>query len=178
MADEQKQEPNRGAGSGSLAENLNRIARESSGLGVLFGEAVARRLGIAHADLECLDMIFVRGRVTAGEIAAASGLTTGAVTGLLDRLERAKLVRRERDAGDRRKVYVTVLPAALKAARTYYGSFENEMKLLIESYTEDQLALLIDFFSRSRKIILREIQKVEEPKGPLRKNREPAASRR
>ena len=48
---------------------------------VLFGQAVARRLGITHADLECLDMIFVRGRVTAGEISAASGLTTGAVTG-------------------------------------------------------------------------------------------------
>lgn len=162
MTDEQKQGAKPGSGSNALAQELTRIACESSGLGVLFGEAVARRLGIAHADLECLDLILVRGRVTAGEIAAASGLTTGAVTGLVDRLERAKLARRERDAVDRRKVYVTVLPAAMKAAKTYYGSFEKQMKQLVESYTNDQLSLLIGFFSRSREIILREIQKLDE----------------
>lgn len=150
----------------TLARQLNEIARESAGLGVLFGEAVARRLGMGHADLKCLDMILVRKRVTAGDIAAASGLTTGAITGLLDRLERAKLVKRERDTADRRKVYVTILPAAQEIATVYYGSFEDEMTALMESYTKDELSLLLGFFRRSREIILREIGKLDEKPSP------------
>jgi DNA-binding MarR family transcriptional regulator len=101
------------------------------------------------------------------------------VTGVIDRLERAKLVRRERDAVDRRKVYVKVLPAALKAALTYYGSFEKQMKGLVDGYTSDQLSFLIDYFVRSREIIVREIQKLDEKaEQTLPRKRSPAAQRR
>lgn len=157
-----KQSKTPNADPAALAQQLNTAAREATGLGVLFGQAVAKRLGIAHADLECLDMILVRGRVTAGEIATASGLTTGAVTGLLDRLERAELVRRTRDTEDRRKVHVMAQPAALRATSTHYGSLEKKMNRLIASHSPEQLLLLIDFFSRSRDIIQGEIKRLEE----------------
>ena len=146
---------------------------------VLFGQAVARRLGITHADLECLDMIFVRGRVTAGEIAAASGLTTGAVTGVIDRLERAKLVRRERDAVDRRKVYVKVLPAAPEGCIDLLWVIREADEGAVDGYTSDQLSFLIDYFVRSREIIVREIQKLDEKaEQTLPRKRSPAAQRR
>src|SRR5580700_8824106 len=88
-----------------LTGALNLAMREASGLGVLFSQEVARRLGIASTDLECLDYLG-RGPIAAGELAELTGLTTGAITGVIDRLERAGLARRSRDVADRRKVLV------------------------------------------------------------------------
>src|ERR1700744_359744 len=98
MAMSSKQ-PDRSATTVSLMNSM----RETSALGVLFSQAVASRLGIASSDLECLDIVVLRGPVTAGELATATGLTTGAITGVIDRLEQAGFVRRTRDAADRRK---------------------------------------------------------------------------
>ena len=99
------------AGREGLLTALERGMRKSSAQGVLFSQAVAARLGITSSDLECLDIICLNTRVTAGELAAATGLTTGAVTGVIDRLEQAGFARRERDPTDRRKVFVCALPA-------------------------------------------------------------------
>src|ERR1700743_1419267 len=85
--------------------------REVSGLSVLHSQAMATALGINSTDLECLDLVMMRGRLTAGELAGLTGLTSGAITGVIDRLERARFVRRERAADDRRKVFVEVLPS-------------------------------------------------------------------
>jgi DNA-binding MarR family transcriptional regulator len=143
-----------------LLQDLNRMSREATGLGVLLGEEIALRMGINHTDFECLDMISLRGLVTAGDIARASGLTTGAVTGVIDRLERAGYVRRERKAADRRKVYVSVVPGALKRGTAYYASLEAAATRLAESYSDKELALLVDFFTRSREIVLAEVEKL------------------
>src|SRR4029450_798853 len=78
--------------------------RRSSAAGVLHGQAIARKVGINSSDLECLALILLNGPSTAGEIARRPGLTSGAVTGLIDRLERLGLVERTADANDRRKV--------------------------------------------------------------------------
>src|SRR5271166_2853674 len=106
-----------------LVEALNLAARQASGLGVLFGEAVAARLGINHTDLECLGMVLLKDGLTAGEIARETGLTSGAVTGVIDRLERAGLAHREADPGDRRKVHVRHTPKSRSAAAGPYDSF-------------------------------------------------------
>ena len=143
-----------------LMRGLNRISRESSGLGVLFGEEVARRMGINHTDLECIDVIGQRERVTAGEVAEASGLTTGAVTGVIDRLEKAGYVKRERDPNDRRKVYVRLLPKALSEGGKYYGPFEQSVMALIDSYSDKDLALFLDYFTRTRDVVLGELTRL------------------
>ncbi len=70
---------------------LMQAMRETSGLGVMFSQSIGKRLGISGSDLECLDFVVLRGPVTAGELAAVTGLTTGAITGLIDRLEQAGL---------------------------------------------------------------------------------------
>src|SRR4030081_3058399 len=94
-----------------LIAALNRALRDASGQGVLYSQTVAERLGINSTDLECLDCVVLRGPLTAGELAEATGLTTGAITGVIDRLERAGFARRESDGNDRRKVLVRALPA-------------------------------------------------------------------
>ncbi len=155
----------------ALVQAFNRIARESSGLGALFAETVARHLGVSHSDLECIDIIAQHGRVTAGELAKLSGLTTGAVTGVIDRLERAGFARRERDSDDRRKVYVRILDKALARANTYYKSFETALDALAASYSDAEIRLLIDYFTRGRDIIRGEIEKVDAKPAPRKRGR-------
>ncbi len=143
-----------------LVRALNRAARESSALGTLFAETVAHRLGVSHSDLECIDIIALRGRVTAGELARESGLTTGAITGVVDRLEKAGFARRERDPDDRRKVYVSILPKALAEGGVYYHSFGRAADALAASYSDAKITLLIDYFTRARDLIRGEIEKL------------------
>src|SRR5262249_20639760 len=94
-----------------LIAALHVALRDTSGLGVIFSHAMAERAGINSTDLECLYFIQWRGPLTAGALAEATGVTTGAITGVIDRLERAGYASRERDAEDRRKVMVRALPA-------------------------------------------------------------------
>src|SRR5262245_15693306 len=93
-----------------LEDALSAAMRDVSGQSVLYSQAVAGRLGMNSTDLECLDHI-MRGPVTAGRLAELTGLTTGAITGVIDRLERIGLARRADHPDDRRKTLVCALPA-------------------------------------------------------------------
>ena len=86
-----------------------------------FDELAADALGLSRTDLECVSIIQRRGGVTAGELATESGLTTGAVTGVIDRLERAGYASRAPDPADRRKVIVEVTPKFYDHAREIWG---------------------------------------------------------
>ena len=94
--------------------------RRSSAAGVLHSQAVAKKVGINSTDLECLDLILTGGPATAGEIGRRTGLTSGAVTGLIDRLERQGLVERMSDADDRRKVLVRVRDDAVQRISVHF----------------------------------------------------------
>jgi DNA-binding MarR family transcriptional regulator len=114
-----------------------------------YDELVACRLGINRSDLRCLDLLHEAGTMTAGQLAAGSGLTTGATTRMLDRLERIDYVRRRPDSADRRRVLVELTPRARKLATELYGSFQDAAAGL-GRYSPDQLALLRDFLSGGR----------------------------
>ena len=89
---------------------------------VLFNHAVNASLGLGGSDSQFLTLLRTRGPMTPGQLAAATGLTSGTVTGVIDRLERAELVRRERVSDDRRKVLVVPTPdAADRLAPAYAG---------------------------------------------------------
>jgi DNA-binding MarR family transcriptional regulator len=118
--------------------------RDVSGQGVLYSQPVAERLGMNSTDLECFDYI-LRGPVTAGRLAEVTGLTTGAITGVFDRLERVGLARRERDPEDRRKILVRVLPAVGERVAPLFEPMERTAMAVLSSYRDDQLALLLDF---------------------------------
>src|SRR5260370_29233039 len=91
-------------GKQALAGRLMLALRRSSAAGVLHGQTIARRVGVNSTDLECLDLILMSGPSSAGEIARHTGLTSGAGTGLIDRLERLGLLERTPDPADPRKV--------------------------------------------------------------------------
>lgn len=146
-----------------LIDELNQAAREASGLGVMFGETVARQLGLDQTAVECLGIIADTDNVTAGALAGATGLTTGAVTGVIDRLEAAGFARRVRDASDRRKVYVRATAHALRKAEAYYGPLGRAVNALAARYSDEEIALLADYFGRTRELMQAEIARLQRP---------------
>jgi DNA-binding transcriptional ArsR family regulator len=96
-------------------EAVERRIREVTRLTLVFSEQMAAQLGVSSTDLECLNLVGAGGEVTAGALATRTGLTTGAITGAIDRLERAGLVERRRDDTDRRKVIVAEKSATWRA---------------------------------------------------------------
>ncbi|MBR1232258.1 MarR family transcriptional regulator [Bradyrhizobium sp. AUGA SZCCT0177] len=128
--------------------------RRSSAQGVIFGQTVANVAGISGSDLECLDFLNLEGRVTAGRLAEVTGLTTGAITGVVDRLEKAGFVRRERDAADRRKVFIATVPDNVAQIGRFYVPMQQAMHKLWSSYSEAELQLLLRFASESYKSVL------------------------
>src|SRR5215475_10172360 len=127
---------------------LNRAMRDASGQGVLYSQVVAERLGINSTDLECLDFVVMRGPLTAGELAQATGLTTGAITGVIDRLERAGFAQRDRDKDDRRKVRVRALPAVERHIYPLFQPMERAAMSALSSYKDEELAFLLTFLTR------------------------------
>jgi DNA-binding MarR family transcriptional regulator len=132
-----------------LADALNRAMRDASAKGVLYSQTVADRLGVNSTDLECLDFIALRGPLTAGEIAEAAGLTTGAITGVIDRLEQAGFARRQRDEQDRRKVLVALTPAVERRIAPLYRPMERAAMAALAHYADKDLALILDFIERT-----------------------------
>jgi DNA-binding MarR family transcriptional regulator len=127
-----------------IAETTEEVRRQQAAYD-RFHDAVAGYLKINRTDLRCLDLLDMRGRLTAGELSEATGLSTGAVTVMLDRLERAGYVRRVRDPGDRRRVYAEPTELAAKYATEVYAPLTAQAAPLYDRYTEDQLATIADF---------------------------------
>ena len=132
-----------------VATRLMLALRRSSAVGVLHSQAIARRIGINSSDLECLDLIVMDGPATAGEIGRRTGLTSGAVTGLIDRLERQGLVERTADARDRRKVLVKVREDRLGEFAVHFEPMQRAMNGLLARYDADQLGLIAEFIERA-----------------------------
>jgi DNA-binding MarR family transcriptional regulator len=133
-----------------LITALNRAMRDASGHGVIYSQVVAERLGINSTDLECLDFVVMRGPLTAGELAKATGLTTGAITGVIDRLERAGFAQRDRDKDDRRKIRVRALPAIERHIYPLFQPMERAAMSALSSYKDEELAFLLTFLTRLR----------------------------
>jgi DNA-binding MarR family transcriptional regulator len=156
-----------------------REVRRMTAQSVLISEAVSERFGLASSDLECLDLALLGGGATAGEFAKATGLTTGAITGVIDRLERAGYVRREKDPGDRRKVIVRARPAMTRRIAPVYDSLQREMTRLWSRYSDAELALIHDFLVRSCDLAVAEIAKLQRGPGrERRRGRPPKPARR
>jgi DNA-binding MarR family transcriptional regulator len=131
-----------------LLTALEAALRDVSGMGVLHSQVIAERLGINSTDLECLGVI-MRGPATAGALAEATGLTTGAITGVIDRLERAGFARRAEDPNDRRKVLVSHMPALFEKAGPLFDPMRRASMAVLSRYSEDELVLILDFLKRS-----------------------------
>jgi DNA-binding MarR family transcriptional regulator len=131
-----------------------------------FDNLAAQRLGVNVTDLHCLNVIGRRGSLTAGELAADAGLTSGAITGVIDRLERAGYARRERDADDRRRVSVEVTPAFHAAAAGIWGPVKHDWDAALTSrFTGEQLDVVIAFLRATNDITRRHMERVDDELG-------------
>jgi DNA-binding MarR family transcriptional regulator len=116
---------------------------------ILYNQGVAERLGIHATDLQCLGILETMGPVTPGKLAEGTGLTTGGVTVMLDRLEKAGFVRREPNPNDRRSVLVQAVVAHKKKLYAPYEGIQAELERLTADYSDEKLELVIDFFRRT-----------------------------
>jgi DNA-binding MarR family transcriptional regulator len=136
------------AGAAGRAELVGQVTTEARQQQIAydrFHDAVADYLGLHRTDLRCLDILDLAGRQTAGELAARMGMSTGAVTAILDRLEKAGYVRRLRDPDDRRRVLVEPTELAGERGREIYGPFGEQVEPMFARFTDAQLALVRDF---------------------------------
>jgi DNA-binding MarR family transcriptional regulator len=114
-------------------------------------ETVCDLAGINRTDARCIDLLDRRGTMAAGQLAEATGLTTGAVTAVLDRLEAKGFVRRARDEHDRRRVLVEPTAELRRLGEEYYSELADAGKEL-GRYSTDELVLLRDFMRRGREL--------------------------
>jgi DNA-binding MarR family transcriptional regulator len=132
----------------------------------LFHQAVAQRLGLNVTDLKCLDLARGETRLTPGRLAELTGLTTAAVTTILDRLEHAGFVQRERDPKDRRKILVRPLSGRAEEVARLFAPLDQALSHLLEQYTTEELVFLDAFALRVGQILQQETARLREPSGP------------
>jgi len=145
----------------AVFEELIDEVRRSQNATDRFDQAVADALGLNRTDMRCLDTIEREGPVPAGRLADATGLTSGAITAALDRLERAGLARRSHDPDDRRRVLVEITPAAGERMGHFYAPHSAEGERLFHRYTSEQLELLLEFVRNGREFNERHAAEVE-----------------
>ncbi len=133
-----------------LLERVKRAGRLLSAATIMFHQAVADRLGLNPTDHKCADLLFLKGAMTAGELAGLTGLTTGAITGVIDRLEAAGFVRREDDPNDRRRVIVRATPRPPCAVGRLFEPLATAMAKVCARYSDRELATILDFQTRAQ----------------------------
>lgn len=146
-----------------LLASLLVAAPRSATDGILLHQAVADRLALHVTDLRCLQALAEAGQATAGELAERTGLTTGAVTRLVDRLVAAGWVRREHDTADRRKVIVTPVAEKVATIGPLYAGVAAGWKEIVSHYDDAELALVLDLFERLHVMSMREIARLRQP---------------
>ncbi len=143
-----------------LARGILERGREMGTAAIMFHQAVADRLGLNTTDHKCLELVHRAGGATAGDLADWTGLTTGAVTGIIDRLEKAGFVRREEHPTDRRKVVVRVVPERLPEVGRLFTSLAEGMTALCARYTEAELRVIMDHMTRSAELFRHETRRL------------------
>jgi DNA-binding MarR family transcriptional regulator len=148
----------------------------------MFAKAVAEHAGISGSDMDCMDFLNMEGRMTAGRLAELTGLTTGAITGVIDRMEKAGFVRRERDDSDRRKVFIAPVPEQLAEIGRFYVLMQRAMQKQSDAYSDAELKLLLRYASESYYSILEATNQLktmmkELPKAKRAEVRKPRARR-
>jgi len=133
-----------------LLEQFYREISRNSTWTVMFHQAAALRMGLNPTDVKCVGVLRETGPIPAGELAVLTGLTSGAVTGVIDRLEKAGLVRRVDDPNDRRRVIVAPVenPAQQAEALQYFAPLGKATHELLVRYSDAELAIILDFVRR------------------------------
>lgn len=152
-----------------MSENREELLRElevenrrSTMDGVLLLQTVAQRSGMTLTDLQCINILISTGPIDAGRLAEMMGLTTGAITGVINRMERMGYARREKDPHDGRRVVIRPVPEELeRVGADVFGSYEKRaLDALVSEYDDRDLAVVLDLMRRSNAITEEEIARM------------------
>jgi DNA-binding MarR family transcriptional regulator len=114
---------------------------------ILRNQKIADEVGLRLTDMQCINVLELAGPTTPGELARSTGLTTGGVTVMLDRLEKAGYLKREPNPDDRRSLLVRINPRTLEKIDSYYGEINRQMSAFLEKTSEADLRAVVDFFT-------------------------------
>jgi DNA-binding MarR family transcriptional regulator len=142
-----------------LLDQLWNLGRKMSTQTVFLHQAIAQSFGLNATDTKCVDLILSgpKGSVTAGWLSERTGLTTGAITHILDRLERRGFIERVRDTGDRRKVFVRVRPESLEPLIPKFEAIGKAFMSLAEQYDTRELELICEYLERTSEMSERQL---------------------
>lgn len=135
-------------------EKFRQASREYSDASIMMHEAIAAKAGLSGTDHKYLGLIMKGGAMTAGEIARVTGLTTGAVTGLVDRLEKKQLVRRQANRNDRRKV--VVIPnekKVMELLEPIFADLQQQTEKLILRFSEQEIQAVESYFTAATELM-------------------------
>lgn len=141
-------------------EQQEKLTMGMRGLGtrtVLYQQSVAASLGLYNNDFLSIDILHEKGPVTAGELSRLTGLTTGSVTSLIDRLEKNGFVRRQPDPHDRRKVIIVPLYENKEDVSATYLQLHAAMVKLASSYSDEELELITQFLNKASSVLEEQI---------------------
>jgi DNA-binding MarR family transcriptional regulator len=147
-----------------LAAELIRLAREHEAANDAFDEVAAQKLGVNRTDLRCLNIIENErgheGSMTAGRLAQLTGLTSAAVTAVLDRLEKAGYARRVRDQKDRRQVLVELTPLIAERGEQIWGPLGRDAQAAFARRSVEELKSVIEYLRSGRDLNVRHVERV------------------
>jgi len=161
-------------GEQDLAERIGgTLVRRHSTAVVLFHHAVAERLGLGPTDHKCFDLLRERGSMTGSELAAVTGLTSGAITGVVARLERAGYLRRVPDPHDRRKQIIAPAPQRVRDIQTVVSPIKEDVTALLDRFDTHQLTAIAEFLAHTTDFAYRHAALLRAQKPMLASTRAP-----
>ncbi len=116
---------------------------------IFFNQKVAERFHLNLTDTQCLNVLDIAGSATPGQLAAQTGLTTGGITVVLDRLEKAGFVKREPNPEDRRSLIIRPVPENLARVQAMYADIHKGLGQLFAGYSDKELDIVLSFFEKS-----------------------------
>lgn len=135
-------------------KHFRTISRQYSDTSILMHESIARKAGLSGTDHKYLGLIIQNGEMTAGELSKLTGLTTGAVTGLIDRLEKKKLIKRFFDKDDRRKVKIAINQQnTTNLLEPLFRELQEKTLKLISTFSESEIQTIERYFTSAIKIM-------------------------
>jgi DNA-binding MarR family transcriptional regulator len=151
----------------SKIETVRKVGQQYAYSSLQLHEAIARKAGFTGTDHKYLGFFLQKGNLTAGELAALSGLTTGAVTGLIDRFEKKGLVKRVSDKEDRRKVVVVPNTEKIMALlKPLYGPFQKESDKMLGTFSDKELLVIESYLLRATELAIQTRLALESEETP------------
>jgi DNA-binding MarR family transcriptional regulator len=144
---------------------LRKLTQQYAYISIQMHESIARQAGFSGTDHKYLGFFLQKGALTAGELADLTGLTTGAVTGLIDRFEKKNLVKREFDKSDRRKVIIVPDSEKIMALfEPFYKEFQEETENLIAAFSNEEIEIIETYFSNAVALMTETNNRVKQMK--------------